>query len=319
MPVVPSSDVQSSVAARVADRTEDRVAKIGLLHQPGGIAEADEPRRVAVRIDRLGRHFPDLPPVSTDGIAASEPGAMATAKAILETIVLGNDLLGVGYLEGGVAAAQAVGRINVRDDRGRLQGYGTGSLVSPRLLLTNHHVLPDAATAGYSLVEFNYQDGSDGRPRPAVGFDLDPDRLFVADEELDFALVAVRAAPGELDGFGFNELVGEEGKAIVGDYVTIIQHPRGDKKMVALRENRVVDVLDKFLHYETDTEPGSSGSPVFNDQWEIVALHHASVPAPGRGELGGRLNEGLRISTLFAFLRDQDFPAEQRELLSDLI
>jgi endonuclease G, mitochondrial len=274
---------------------------------------------VAVRIDRLGRHFPDLPPVSTDDIAASEPGAMATAKAILETIVLGNDLLGVGYLEGGVAAAQAVGRINVRDDRRRLQGYGTGSLVMRGLLLTNHHVLPDAATAGYSLVEFNYQDGTDGRPRPAVGFDLDPDRFFIADEELDFALVAVKAQPGELDGFGFNELVGEEGKAIVGDYVTIIQHPRGDKKMVALRENRVVDVLDEFLHYETDTEPGSSGSPVFNDQWEIVALHHASVPAPGHGELGGRLNEGLRISTLLAFLRGKDFPAEQRELLGDLI
>ncbi|OLF16786.1 hypothetical protein BU204_15085 [Actinophytocola xanthii] len=304
--------------ARVSSRTHDRLAKIGILRVPGGIAEADEPRRVAVRIDRLGRHYPDLPPVSTDAVAASEPGAMATAKAILEAIVLDNDLLGVGYLEGGVVAAQAVARINVRDARGRLQGYGTGSLVSPELLLTNHHVLPDAAVAGHSLVEFNYQDGTDGRPKPLQGFELDPDRFFVADEALDFALVAVRAQPGELDQFGYNRLVREEGKAIVGDYVTIIQHPRGEKKMVALRENRVVDVLDKFLHYETDTEPGSSGSPVFNDQWEVVALHHASVPAPGRGELGTRLNEGLRISALIEHLRGLDLTPECAALVDTL-
>jgi hypothetical protein len=30
-----------------------------------------------------------------------------------------------------------------------------------------------------------------------------------------------------------------------------------------------------YLYYEADTEPGSSGSPVFNRQWEVVALHHS--------------------------------------------
>ena len=33
-----------------------------------------------------------------------------------------------------------------------------------------------------------------------------------------------------------------------------------------------------FLYYRTDTEPGSSGSPCFNDPWELVALHHSGVP-----------------------------------------
>lgn len=32
-----------------------------------------------------------------------------------------------------------------------------------------------------------------------------------------------------------------------------------------------------FLHYRTDTAPGSSGAPVFNDQWQVVALHRAGV------------------------------------------
>lgn len=29
--------------------------------------------------------------------------------------------------------------------------------------------------------------------------------------------------------------------------------------------------------YLTDTLPHSSGSPVFNSEWEVVALHHAGV------------------------------------------
>lgn len=60
--------------------------------------------------------------------------------------------------------------------------------------------------------------------------------------------------------FGFNRLIEAEGKAIVGDFVSIIQHPGGEKKQVALREDWIVDLLDLFVHYETDTEPGSSGS-----------------------------------------------------------
>lgn len=312
------SEQEQAAAARAAERTGQRQAKIALLRKPGGIAEADEPSRVATRIDRLGRYYPDVRPVSPAAIAAGDPEAMTAAGAILERIVLTNDLLGVGYLEGGVTASAAVGRVNIRTGQGRLIGYGTGSLVSPELLLTNHHVLPDAEAAGFSVIEFDYQDGIDGLPRPVRAFALDPDRFFAADRELDFALVAVKASTDELRRFGFNRLIGSEGKAIVGDFVTIVQHPGGGKKQIALRENRVVDVLEEFLHYETDTEPGSSGSPVFNDQWEIVALHHASVPAAGHAEYGGFLNEGIRVSKLLKFLRHRKFTPAQQALLDRL-
>jgi len=36
------------------------------------------------------------------------------------------------------------------------------------------------------------------------------------------------------------------------------------------------------MHYRTPTDPGSSGSPVFNAKWEVVALHHAGSPATPR-------------------------------------
>jgi endonuclease G len=315
---VAPAELQEAVAVRVADRGEQRRRKIEILREPGGIARADEPRRVATRIDRLSRYHPDVRPVSPGAIVAGDSAEMSAAGAILERIIQTNDLLGVGYLEGGATAARAVGRVNIRDERGRLAGYGTGSLVSPELLLTNHHVLPDALTAERSTIEFDYEDGIDGRPLQPQVSPLDPGRFFVADQQLDIALVAVQAEPTDLARFGFNRLMAAEGKAIVGDFVTIIQHPRGEKKQVALRENRIVDVFDIFLHYETDTEPGSSGSPVFNDQWEIVALHHAGLPAPEHGELGGIVNEGIRISRLIAFLRGHEFSAAEQAIVSRL-
>jgi endonuclease G len=305
--------------ARVRERKGERQRKVDLLGEWGGIAEADDPQRIATRIDRLSRYHPDIRPISASDLAAEEPDAMKAAGIVLERIINTADFLGVAYLEAGVAAERAVGRVSVRDERGRLTGYGTGSLVSPQLLLTNHHVLPDAQTASWSIAEFDYQDGPDGRIKEPRALDLDPERFFVAHKQLDFALVAVKATPAELAQFGFNRLIPAEGKAIIGDFVSIVQHPRGEKKQVALRENRIVDLLEDFIHYSTDTEPGSSGSPVFNDQWEVVALHHAGVSAPEHQDLGGIVNEGIRVSRLVDFLTKQNLSAGHKELLDQML
>ena len=292
---------REAAAERMAERTTQRGEHEAALAGPGGIAAADTPERIAKRLDRLSRYCGDDAPA-------------AEGAALLEKIINTDDFVGIRYLDAGVAAARAIGRVNIRNAAGRLQGYGTGSLVSPALLLTNHHVLPDAETARHSAIEFNYQDGIDGRPLLAQLLDLDPDRFFLADDERDFALVAVRATPAELAPFGFNQLIEAEGKAIIGEWVTIVQHPRGEKKQIALRENQIVDIPERFLHYSADTEPGSSGSLVFNDQWEAVALHHASVPAPEHREFGGFLNEGVRISRIIQFIKEQPLPPEQRAL-----
>lgn len=227
------------------------------------------------------------------------------------------DFIGVGYLEAGVAASRAVGRVVIRED-GRVAGFGTGSLVSPSLLLTNHHVLPSADVAEGSTVELRFEDGVDGQALEPVSVALDPDRFFLADEELDFALVAVAATPDDLQAYGFNRVLADDPEAAVGEFVTIVQHPRGEKKQVALRENRVVDLLDSFLHYEADTEPGSSGSPVFNDRWQVVSLHHASVRAPDRTDLGGFVNEGIRVSAIRAFVGGRTFSPDEQALVGEV-
>jgi endonuclease G, mitochondrial len=316
-----AEDQQRAAAARVAGREAEREENLVTLRKPGGLGFADEPERVAARLDRLSRYWSRAPipskredvphgPAEEIVTTAIERGMawgerpdgepLEAAGEVLEKIIGSVDFVGVSYLERGVTAAHAVGRVDIGDAGGRTVGYGTGSLVAPHVLLTNHHVLPDAATAATSAIEFDFEDGPDGQPKTSRRFAFAPDALFIADETLDFALVAVEPNASAVDGYGFNPLIEAEGKVIVGECVTIVQHPSGQRKLIALRENKVVDRVEQVLHYETDTEPGSSGSPVFNDQWELVALHHASVPSSA--EAGGVINEGIRVSQILAHL-----------------
>jgi V8-like Glu-specific endopeptidase len=68
----------------------------------------------------------------------------------------------------------------------------------------------------------------------------------------------------------------------VGDDVFVIQHPRGGPKQIVMANNEVDFVDDTIVHYSTDTLPGSSGSPVFDWQWRLVALHHEGGSSPSR-------------------------------------
>jgi endonuclease G, mitochondrial len=245
----------------------------------------------------------------------------------LERIIGRNELLGVQYLDGGLAASRSVGRILIR--RGtRVVGMGTGFLVSPRLLMTNNHVLPTPQSAQGSLVQFNYQFGLDGRPLTAVSFDLDPDAFYLTSKstDLDFTLVAIRETSGggaKLADYGFMRLVDLTDEVLAGESVTIIQHPGGEPKQIALRENFVLAIpqtADRYLYYQTDTTPGSSGSPVFNDDWEVVALHHSGYAKRdaqnrilardgriwtenmGEDQVDWIANEGIRVAALFKYL-----------------
>ena len=205
-------------------------------------------------------------------------------QQFVERITGQNDLLPFSYFMEGFLCGQAVCRINIRDSSKNPQGFGTGFLISPRLLITNHHVLPDVDSAKESLAEFNYQTDTEGVQQQTNAFVLLPDVFFYTNQVLDFSVVAVQAQNDQaqnLSSFGFLRLNEQLGKAVVGEYLSIIQHPEGKTKQIAIRENQLIERKDNAdsLWYSTDTTPGSSGSPVFNDQWEVVALHHMGVPA----------------------------------------
>lgn len=217
----------------------------------------------------------------------------------LEAVIGAADFLPARWLALGAAVVEAVGRIRTA------ACLGTGFLVSPWLLMTNHHVLDSAATAAGSTVTFRFREDVDEELTGTVRLDLDPGRCFLTSpvEQLDLTLVAVAATadgrpPGET--FGSIPARGATGKILLGQPVNVVQHPAGRPCEVAVRNNLLLAVDDDTtLTYGTDTEPGSSGSPVLSDAWELVALHHSGGPA-GAGGFG---NVGIRTSAIVAHVR----------------
>ncbi len=200
----------------------------------------------------------------------------------LERIIGRNCLMDLSYFKKGLEVAKTVCRI-VHPKDGNYDPHGTGFLVGPGLLMTNNHVIKNAIEANGLVAEFEYERGLGKKIGDSYFFRFDPTSFFITNLDLDYTVIGVEAIASndpnkKLGEYKWNSLKSTKTKIIRGEAVSIIQHPMGRPKMIAIRENNVVDILERFIHYTTDTEPGSSGSLVANDQWEIVALHQSSIP-----------------------------------------
>jgi endonuclease G, mitochondrial len=216
-------------------------------------------------------------------------GDESLALNTLERILEGNELQPINYLKRGEIAARAVARIQICQPNGQRYGWGTGFLIAPQVLITNNHVLPGKEWAVYSSAQFDYEIDIQDRPIGPIDFSLNPQQLFYTSKELDFTVVAVapRSADGQrnLDQFGWLPLLDTPGKSVEGEWLTIIQHPSGERKQLCVRENRLLKKSDDVLWYSTDTLGGSSGSPVYNNDWFVVALHHSGIPEKRNGKI----------------------------------
>lgn len=271
-----------------------------------------------------GTEFRSILPVGPAPIGGADLSPDRRAERVLGT----SDLLEVVFLKAALTVAKTVARVRVGAPSGSLIGYGTGFLVSPRVLLTNWHVLKTADIARSSSAEFGYETQlGDGAARNGAIFKLRPDKFYLSDQQLDYALVALEQAGegGEdIASFGFNALIDDDQTLITkGQFANIIQHPSGQPKQLAFRQNEVTEKPESFLHYRTDTAPGSSGAPVYNDQWQVVALHRAGVWATndagqilavdntvwretmGEDRIKWIANEGIRIPSLLANWRSR--------------
>lgn len=351
-------DLETALAAaRRWHNQKDALRSKERAEATGQYDALDSKERLAKRANRLLRAaraaMPDESFVADEGLRAivDQPDVRAEdiSNMLMERIIgKTNDLLSIRFFDAGKKASQAVCRIVLKLGNGRL-GFGTGFLVSPSLLLTNHHVFGSAGEAERATAQFRYEPGDQGDVPVPVEFAFRPDRFFLNDKDLDFALVAVEPTTRNgtrLSDFGYCPLIAAEGKIIAGEPVNIIQHPQGELKQVVIRENKLLDLprptaadpkLDRYAQYQADTKPGSSGSPVFNDQWEVIALHHSSVPKTNdRGELvddAGHVidpirepqrivwigNEGIRVSRLMQVISGTKLSGEAEQLRLDLL
>lgn len=256
-----------------------------------------------------------------------------------------DDKLSVEFFEAGLLAAKSVGRFNVLFG----DSFGTGFHVGHQVAITNHHVFNDPSQADACEFELNVEENKLGKAKRILSYSLDPGRFFITNKELDFTLIAVSDPIGNnppINNFGWHVLLNIQGKIRIGDPVNIIQHPSGKEKAVVVHNSHFLHLengtnSEQFCWYSGDTAEGSSGAPVFNNRWEVVALHHKAVPKTNRnGEIvdrNGRVmsktrleenpediawaaNEGIRASRLVRAIKDASISdPTQKKIRDELI
>ena len=202
------------------------------------------------------------------------------------------DFLPARFLQQGADLVPAVCRMRVLAPDGN-RYTGTGFLIAPGFIMTNNHVLETPQWAVDSQAIFDFQEGGE-----SFRVALEPERFFITNEALDFTIVACDAR--QVRDIAPVPLLQNSALITRDDRVYIIQHPRGRPKEVVLRNNDVIRVRDRVVWYRADTEGGSSGSPVFNEDWQLVALHHAGWKESGSKRA---TNEGISLPAIIRYLQ----------------
>jgi V8-like Glu-specific endopeptidase len=270
-------------------------------------------------------------------VAAKSEAIIAEAEGIapvlagagqLEQIIHEDDLLAYRWLKGALAVGASVARLVVpRYEFGQvvslpgvtepIQSKGTGWLIGKQYLITNHHVInarsesePLAEEADLkmqaenTIVEFGYDELGVSVP-PAPVESLAAWVPWSATPPLDYAILKLKEPSSQTPLTLAPKALEQAAKNILP--VNIIQHPRGNPKALGIRNNLVSSLEEWELRYFTDTDHGSSGSPVCNDDWRVIALHRANKylhkDVNFQGKPTAYVNRGVRIDRIIADLQ----------------
>ena len=212
---------------------------------------------------------------------------------------------------------------------------GTGFLVGPDAVLTNFHVLESVLTGttppAAVTCRFDYKvlaDGSrlegtvvglhptewntDASPPSAAERTLSPDEPPPTADELDYALVKLArplanepaSAKGGADAprRGWVPVPLFPSAFLAHTPLMIAQYPDGNPLKLAVDTDAVLgtNAAGNRVRYATNTDHGSSGSPVFDMDWKLVALHHLGDPAVS--SMPAKYNQGVPIAKIRARL-----------------
>ena len=215
--------------------------------------------------------------------------------------------LDIDFFIKGARASRSVCRLEWQK-----RGEGTGFLITNDLILTSYHVINPMGFYGdltKRLQQCEIRFGAYRHPNGETSAGTRVVRLnqhglisYSPFNDLDYALLQLlepvsdreRIQPAMLS----HEYVYED------QIANIIQHPFGGAMKVTLRHNQVIKILPKRVYYLSDTEDGSSGSPVFNDDWRVIALHRAAGLKDKHGNLILEANVGVPVTEIFNEIKD---------------
>lgn len=277
--------------------------------------------------ERTVRTVIDLIVQKTSGARRPDPQKIPEIK---ETIIHTDDTVTFEFMRAGLQTAASVMKLQVPSfeyGQPRIQSngtamifLGTGWLLSDSLVITNHHVInarmdnePNAADndlhlqAQGTVALFDFDSDS------IQGNEVAAQELVAWNEELDYAVIRIPSS-GRTPLSCVKKIVDIKNDSIA---VNIVQHPGGRSKRYGIRNNLVSASTQSELRYFTDTESGSSGSPVFNDQWQVVALHRAAMYVSGvqfQGKSTAYVNIGTHISQILEDIKSR-FPQIANEAI----
>lgn len=241
------------------------------------------------------------------------------------------DIIPISFLREGLEKTPGIGQLRVKEDARPLTGKGEKPEIKRRLdpLATCFMISESLAMTAYHVYK---RDPAELLPKMEIKFEAEEGDWIcpIIREELvlkDLDVAILRTGPskggsnswlrlnGAIDGSGNIRIVAEEGLQMLhfpanfpGLRLTVHNSFYRERNFQQPALEGVN--IDHLLIYTTDTDYGSSGAPLMNSSWQLIAVHLGPVTIKDE-----KLNRGVRADSIVQAIRN----ADKAELLAEIL